>query len=1013
MRISPVTIQRPFSNYYHKNQNNNGQTKANKSDYKTLSYGNIPFCGFFDEITNQNLKRIKSSFNPEGDEIYNLAQAYARRTGAQSLSSWHLYAASLLVIRNYIKELEEEKSEYGKDFKNQVPFALEDMISVNDSIPQLRETDVRKKYLEVIDKHIKELPYKFKTNSDPSNISKSKYYLTPSKKTLNDMATIWDITSGSKELDPDTYYGLYLFTLATCTSDKTLSREFASLIFDLREALMVDKTDKKAKNHLSVYDEKADIVWKNISLDKDTISIYELSNPKSAEHFVSSFVNLINKPNQTYKNIDPEKTDIVLTNKNVSFDFLHNYISNIDKNPAKNGRRTVIVSNLGNLIANNNGQITIDDVSLINGKNKVLSNGKKVNLVFTIPDEAYYANTAKGAFLANSLSKLATQTIPSLNAGDTFKHLTNKRGSKYLTSAIGKEVKPDVVQKAIEYSSSLDGNYPDKTISLLQSIVNYYGDKEEITIEDVDNYIAAAKGLNEFSQTDKNIEITYDTGKTLKDIVGSKMAYADAESIVKLIKNGIGVRGYRTFIEDPYDLGGGGRKHVAEAIAGEAKIPMLTINAQDFALKDIDTLSQNADFSEIKMKQIVDSARAQALANKNKTAMIYIENFDNFASDPVYGISSIYEQKAFSQLLSEMKKIKKAGDINLIIIGSLNRPELVDKNILKPNKFLDSIMIFPPQTNEDRKDLINYYINKMDIKLSGSEKEQEENILYLSETTHGFSVVDLISLLETIKNIGIEKGKDFIDKSDMTESYLRTVTGRVNSYIENDSSKKIIAAHEAGHAITGILMYELAKKEGKPWTLPYKVNFITLDPRANYGGAVYYKGVGNFETNYETIMADIVSSYGGNSAENILYGMNGSSGIFADIEGAQRVAEFGVRYMGIGPNVGVRHISSGYDGKINASLAKQAMIEKDVDMLLDTGKAISDKIVSAYKEFIQEFSEKYYSKVGTGDCIIPSETFEKELKEWISKQSKSKKESLENLNSQIVGIMKGAKTKKD
>ena len=160
-------------------------------------------------------------------------------------------------------------------------------------------------------------------------------------------------------------------------------------------------------------------------------------------------------------------------------------------------------------------------------------------------------------------------------------------------------------------------------------------------------------------------------------------------------------------------------------------------------------------------------------------------------------------------------------------------------------------------------------------------------------------------------------------------------------------------------------------------------------------------------------MADIVSSYGGNSAENILYGMNGSSGIFADIEGAQRVAEFGVRYMGIGPNVGVRHISSGYDGKINASLAKQAMIEKDVDMLLDTGKAISDKIVSAYKEFIQEFSEKYYSKVGTGDCIIPSETFEKELKEWISKQSKSKKESLENLNSQIVGIMKGAKTKKD
>ena len=70
--------------------------------------------------------------------------------------------------------------------------------------------------------------------------------------------------------------------------------------------------------------------------------------------------------------------------------------------------------------------------------------------------------------------------------------------------------------------------------------------------------------------------------------------------------------------------------------------------------------------------------------SKDPISLDAIENFDNFGSDQVYGISSIYEQKAFSQLLAEMENVRKNDNVNLIIVGSTNRPELLDQNIMKP-----------------------------------------------------------------------------------------------------------------------------------------------------------------------------------------------------------------------------------------------------------------------------------------------------------------------------------------
>ena len=87
---------------------------------------------------------------------------------------------------------------------------------------------------------------------------------------------------------------------------------------------------------------------------------------------------------------------------------------------------------------------------------------------------------------------------------------------------------------------------------------------------------------------------------------------------------------------------------------------------------------------------------------------------------------------------------------------------------------------------------------------------------------------------------------------------------------------------------------------GRPWHVPDKVNFVTLDPRGFYGGAVYHGKDTNKEISLKKIFSTIVTSFGGNSAESLFYGMEGSYGISCDMENVRDCAETMVKVMGLG-----------------------------------------------------------------------------------------------------------------
>lgn len=948
------------------------------------------------------LKAATDGMTPSSEKVYSFAFDIAQIAHSKEVESWHIFLASLITMRNYIAQVEEGAVDPVEETLFRCAVTFPNMIYANCNL--WANDDLIKGAAEVLDKHIAIMMDKYVKKDQQEHPHQRITPPTISALAIRDLYSSFE--TFKKEADTEDFWDSFFMSMPVFTQNVELKCDFINMMTDLQNLGMTQKPAKEEKHHIEFYDKKADAVWKNIAHGNNVVVLNNLENSQSLEYLKSSFVNLINKPGNKYGSLDPKKINIIQLNENATFTFVEDTIRDIKNKKTDRDTTTVIMGDFLSLLTNCGNQVDTDIVKMLYGTKSDDKNEPNIRFVFTMPPEVYHANTDTPIkTLYEVLTNYAQQTLPMLNAGDAKEYLANESGLEFIKAKVKKEVSKETIYKAIEVTSSKIGNYPEKAINLIDATGKFFVDSEEITPEQIEIYLKETESLSDVSDTAER-SIVFDTGKTLGDIKGMPMTTAEAKSIVRQIKNGtVGTRGF--VIQHNHGSSyGGGRRHTAEAIAGETGIPMVIINAKDFALKDIDTLSQQAGLSEIKIKKLIQTARAQAEANPLDTAMIYIENFDNFGSNPLYGISSIYEQKAFTQLLAEMEAARKEGKVNLVVIGSMNMPETLDENILKPYKFLNQVIVYQPQDATQRREVLDYYIEKNGYNIADNFEGQKETILNnISESTQYFSVVDLIYLLDQANIISKEREKDEIDGADFTESFLQISSGRTNTAQMSEAGKKIVTSHETGHALNLHLMYEIFKKQGVSWHLPQKVDFITLDPRGSFGGAMFYKESENEEYSFERIMSDIITDYGGHSAENILYGMRGSWGISEDMRMADHSAKLAVTIMGMGQNTGVRHMAQ--DDFLSDN--QKENVAKDVERILKSGKKISDMIVEEYKEFIEEFTQRHYSKVATGECIIPASQFTKELSEWREKQTPEKIEKLAKLERQILGELQACK----
>ena len=940
---------------------------------------------------------MADSFTSEASKIYDMGVDIAIQAHSKRIEGWHLFLASLINFRNYISKYEEGIIDPTAESTYKTIQVIEK--NIYDDCNLWANPELVKKVKELTDDTINKLMEEYYKKDRLANEKPRFFKPALSSELVQSMKNIFDFSE--KQFNEKSFEDYLFFNMPAFSQNLKLKNIFLDYILSINILGRVKQDNVQNPIVEDFYTSKAASILKNIALGNNALVITDEENFSNFEHLTSSLLSLINNPDIQYDNLNKENIEIIVLNEYANLDFIESLIYKLSKDNDNENKTIIIIGNLDYLIQLSKNGFSLEIEKILSGKiSKNNSNRKTPTIRFILNatpecNNMYLDNPKKELY--DIFENYAKQTLPIIDAKDAKKHLTSEKSLKYLKEHLKKDVTPEAIVKAIELTSSKIGNYPQKAIALLSAVAKYFVDLDKITPKEVEIYIKETEHLSDvLNNNDSNI--IFDTGKTLNDIKGMPMTKTSAQTLLnRILQKRIGTQGYIIRHSDNGSYGGG-RYHTIEAIAGEAKIPIIKINAKDFAIKDIDALSQRADLSELKIKKIIQTAKAQAETNDLNTAIIYIENFDNFASNPLYGISSIYEQKAFSQLLSEMEAIKKEGKLNIIVVGSMNMPETIDENILKPNRFLNQIIIYQPKNSEQTKEILDYYIEKNNYKIAGKTPQEQENIVRnAAKTTRGFSVVDLMYMLDIADTISKERGKDAIDEMDFNEAFLQTESGVVNNAKMTETQKKILASHEAGHAISMYIMYKVIEKEGKPWIKADDINFITLDPRGDYGGCVHFNISDETECTPEYVLSDLVASYGGHSAENILYKIKGSYGITMDMESAAYRARSAVIDMGMGKKTGVRHI---IEDEFLTEKQKEN-ISQDIESMLNTAKEISDSIVLEYQDFIREFSEKHYSQVATGNCIISAKQFEEELIDWKNRQTSRKLESLNKLEKDI------------
>ena len=950
----------------------------------------VSFTGLFDWInktpSNPFANTYKEISSPAA-EVIDAAKETAQHFGHKEVNHYHIMYTAVIDTLDFIEQYENGEVDLEDATQESGPGYFKEYYT-----HKLFENDEYREKFKVVLNETLETLEEILSDMPPSKTNNPKFSDNLKKDIIHEKSSTTLADESIPILDG---YDIFIGTFGSNIKDvKNFVKEFDMKIYDIYQ---LEDLSKDERIHFKNYDKKAELVMKNLNKGTNMFITYD-----STKIEPNSFVPSLREAFQhSTGKFNPNNTEIIEFSKNVYQCYLYDKINALKKDKNKN---YIVIFSQQNVIENSDITITssirtgLDDEYLDIFK----KTPKNVALiVFDTKDS--YLTALSNDLLFKAFKDTAEISIPVLTKEDVYNALKQDKFIKEKDISICDKA----LEKVVETSTQMEGKFPEKTIDLLKKVSQHI-DKEEITLKDVSEFVKESEYLFKKTGNESSVDIIFNTGKTLDDMVGKYNTKKEAENIIKQIKDDtLGTKGFIIYSQD--GSVGSGRRHTAEVIAGEAKIPFVSINTLDFGTKDVDIFGGGSMSPEASIKKLFSLVSTQAETNSHKSAVLFIENFEYFS---IGEMVSEYHQKAMAQLIREMTTAQRKG-LNIVVMGSVSDPSLLGEAATKSFKFNDNIEVSSPMINRgEREEILRHMINESDIKLAGTSEENEKLIETLAKTLSGFSFIDLKKFVQKSDAIAQERGHKKVEKEDMIESYLRLTTGRPNVSNIPEHEKFLTTKHECGHAVTLQVMNDLMHKAGKQWMLPNTVNFITLDPRAFYGGAMYNVSDSNAEHCFENQFISIVCCYGGHSSEKHFYDMDGSWGITCDLDQATSTAESMVTAMGMGYNTGKISLANMYgeeDFERNITPRLRSKIEKDVEVITKNALLASDMIVEYYEGFINKFADKYASKVGTGECLIDGDQFRKELAEWKAQQSPEKQAELELLDNLLLDIIKDTK----
>ena len=544
--------------------------------------------------------------------------------------------------------------------------------------------------------------------------------------------------------------------------------------------------------------------------------------------------------------------------------------------------------------------------------------------------------------MVNGTGKWEGRSVKSVEIGSYQIDITLDSDEKTpyeVTYYCGRVADDELIPLLKEKGVDISGVIPDNTSTWIYSILSYLIPLVLIWVVLGVVMRRMGGGAMGVGKSNAKVYVEKQTGVTFKDVAGQDEAKESLQEVVDFLHN---PKKYR-------DIGaklpkgallvgppGTGKTLLAKAVAGEAKVPFFSLAGSDF----------------VEMFVGVGASRVRDLfkeAQKQAPCIIFIDEIDAIGKsrDTRYGGNDEREQ-TLNQLLAEMDGFDTSKGI--LILAATNRPEVLDKALLRPGRFDRRIIVDKPDLKGRLETL---KVHSKDVMM-----DETVDLDALALATAGLVGSDLANMINEAAINAVKNGRKFVNQSDLFDAFELVAVGgkEKKDRVMSDKERKIVSYHEVGHAMVTAL-----QKNTEP------VQKITIVPRTM--GALGYTLQTPEEEKFlqtkEELEAKIVTYMAGRAAEEIVF-HSVTSGAANDIEQATKIARAMITQFGMSEKFGMMSLASVenqyLDGRAALNCGEQtaSQIDQEVLQMINHSYEEAKRLLNENREVLDKIAEYLY-----------------------------------------------------